>query len=145
MKFTRAVYSLLLLLTFQYSTFARKQLTYYQRAFEEELLDAISRNSALFTVDSDETSDRLSSSEDEVDLDNHVNIELWNQLNDEDIKNMPPTDDYSSEVVAARWLQWYTTITKRYRQVYHQKLTIMITLFILCRWALYWDGIITPI
>jgi hypothetical protein len=46
-----------------------------------------------------------------------VDIDLWNELNDKDIKNMPTIEDYSDEATAARWLKWYFTVSRRYRQV----------------------------
>ena len=50
-------------------------------------------------------------------LDDQVDIALWNELNDKDIKNMPTIDNYSDEAAAARWLKWYLIVVQRYRQV----------------------------
>lgn len=55
----------------------------------------------------------------EIDVDptDRVDINLWNKLNDEEIKNMPLIDDYSSEINAHRWLKWRSRISLRYHQV----------------------------
>ena len=55
--------------------------------------------------------------EDEADSDDHIDIDLWNELNDADIKQMPSTDDFSSERAATRWLKWYSRVSLRYHQV----------------------------
>lgn len=117
---------LLLLLAFQSCIFARKHSTYYQRTFEEGLLDAV-----LASIDSDD----------------HVDIELWNKLNDDDIENMPQTDDYSDEHAAIRWLRWYTKVAKRYRQVclVHSRCSPWLGISFTRRLALCSDGIIKPI
>ena len=51
------------------------------------------------------------------DSDPEVDTELWNQLNSEEIKDMPTIEDYSDEQEAVRWLKWYLRISQRYRQV----------------------------
>jgi hypothetical protein len=58
-----------------------------------------------------------------VDLDDQVDIKLWNELNAEDIKNMPKIDNYSSEAAAAHWLKWYLRLSQRYGQVRLNKYT----------------------
>ncbi|CAF4389387.1 unnamed protein product, partial [Rotaria magnacalcarata] len=51
------------------------------------------------------------------DPNDRVDVDRWNQLNDNDIKNMPPINDYSNEKTARRWLQWFSRISQRYYQV----------------------------
>ena len=55
--------------------------------------------------------------ENHVDPNDRVDVDRWNQLNDEDIKHMPQTDDYSNEINAIRWLKWRSRIGLRYHQV----------------------------
>ncbi|CAF4888903.1 unnamed protein product, partial [Rotaria sp. Silwood2] len=55
--------------------------------------------------------------ETEVDPNDHVDIELWNKLNEQDMKNMPEINDYSDEIMAIKWLKWYVRIAQRYSQV----------------------------
>ncbi|CAF4718681.1 unnamed protein product, partial [Rotaria sp. Silwood2] len=55
--------------------------------------------------------------ETEVDPNDHVDIELWNKLNEQDKKNMPEINDYSDEIVAIKWLKWCVRIEQRYTQV----------------------------
>lgn len=59
------------------------------------------------------------SSGDELDVDpnDRISVELWNKLNEEDIKNMPIINDYSSELTAMQWLTWFVRIVQRYNQV----------------------------
>ncbi|UJR09094.1 hypothetical protein I4U23_013341 [Adineta vaga] len=52
-----------------------------------------------------------------VDSNDHVDILLSNQLNDEEIKNMPQIKSYADEATAARWIEWYYRIAQRYAQV----------------------------
>jgi hypothetical protein len=82
---------------------------YYQNDFEELLDSFIERSSDDFEAKDDDPNDR-------------VDVKLWNQLNKEDIKNMPKIDDYSDEVTAARWLKWYSRISLRYSQVNIEKI-----------------------
>ncbi|CAF3991984.1 unnamed protein product [Rotaria sordida] len=59
----------------------------------------------------------LENYETEVDPNDHVNIELWNKLNEEDMKQMPEINDYSNEIIAQEWLKWYLRIAERYSQI----------------------------
>ena len=54
---------------------------------------------------------------DQVDPNDHVDVNLWNQLNSDEIKKMPQIKSYADEATAARWLEWYTRISQRYSQV----------------------------
>lgn len=54
---------------------------------------------------------------DQVDPNDLVDVNLWNQLNNDEIKNMPQIKSYADEATAARWLEWYTRIAQRYSQV----------------------------
>ena len=51
------------------------------------------------------------------DPNDHIDVQLWNQLNQEDITNMRQIDDYSDEFEAIQWLKWYSRIALRYNQV----------------------------
>ncbi|CAF1531916.1 unnamed protein product, partial [Adineta steineri] len=53
----------------------------------------------------------------QVDLNDHVDIALWNKLNDQDIKNMPEIKDYTDEATATHWLEWYFRINQRFSQI----------------------------
>ena len=51
------------------------------------------------------------------DPNDRVDIDLWNQLNEQDMKNMPDIDDYSDADNARDWLEWYSRVSLRYFQV----------------------------
>ncbi|CAF1347310.1 unnamed protein product [Adineta ricciae] len=61
--------------------------------------------------------DTLEKFRDQVDPNDHVDINLWNQLNSDEIKKMPQIKSYADEATAARWLEWHTRISQRYSQV----------------------------
>ena len=73
-------------------------------------LPIFARNDLIDLIDSN-------SRENDVDPTDRVDINLWNKLNDEEIKNIPSIDDYSSEINARRWLKWRSRISLRYHQV----------------------------
>lgn len=52
-----------------------------------------------------------------VDLVDEIDIDQWNRLNDEDLKQMPVIDDYSDEKLAQDWLDWYFRVSERFYQV----------------------------
>lgn len=52
-----------------------------------------------------------------VDPDDRIDVERWNQMNDEDLQRMPKIDDFSDERAAMRWFRWNSRIAERYRQV----------------------------
>ena len=56
-------------------------------------------------------------SSEEDDPNDRVDIDRWNQLNEQDIDNMPEIDDYSDEDNALEWLAWYSRVALRYYQV----------------------------
>ncbi|UJR37123.1 hypothetical protein I4U23_029827 [Adineta vaga] len=116
MKINQFISIILILFSLQNEILARRYLTYRQRTtdFEQEILDILNKR---FSTNFNSISDVLNHNERKVDPDDHVNIELWNKLNDKDIKNMPQIDDYSDETVATRWLKWYSKISKRFYQV----------------------------
>lgn len=58
-----------------------------------------------------------SSSTEEDDPNDRVDIDRWNRLNEQDIKNAPKINDYSDENNALRWLTWYSRVSLRYYQV----------------------------
>ena len=102
---------LLVICSFQPNLFARK---FYSSHFDDELIDFIQESLDTFPQTN---SDESNSYENEIDPNDRVDIDLWNKLNDEDIKNMPQIDDFSNEVIARRWLKWRTRVSLRYRQV----------------------------
>ena len=53
----------------------------------------------------------------DADPNDRVDVKLWNQLNEEDMKNMPQIEDYSNEQTAVQWLKWYSRVALRYSQV----------------------------
>jgi hypothetical protein len=57
------------------------------------------------------------STAEDVNPTDRVNVALWNQLNQDDIEDMPEIDDYSSEKTATKWLKWYSRVSLRYSQV----------------------------
>ncbi|CAF2074598.1 unnamed protein product [Rotaria magnacalcarata] len=105
MKINNAIYIVLLIHLFQYDILARQYPKYDQQDFENEL-DNIRKRFETFDLDNNE-----------IDPNDRVDVDRWNQLNDNDIKNMPPINDYSNEKTARRWLQWYSRISQRYYQV----------------------------
>jgi hypothetical protein len=107
-----SIYVLLFICSYQYYSVARK---FYQSDFENELIDFIEENLYSISTNPDESN----SYENEIDPNDRVDVDLWNKLNDEDIKNMPQTDDYSNEATAKRWLKWRARVSLRYHQVYH--------------------------
>ena len=107
MKMSKSIYVLLILLSLQYHISARK---YSEREVDEELIDIIAEK--LKRISTNDASGN------KVDPNDHVVIDLWNKLNDDDIKNRSQINDYSDEAAALRWLKWYATISQRYHQVY---------------------------
>ncbi|CAF4210380.1 unnamed protein product [Rotaria sp. Silwood2] len=117
---------LLFISSFQFSISNRRQNHYNQREFKE-ILDILNRQ---FTNELEEqtsinhnrenNNNNFKESENyetEVDPNDHVDIELWNKLNEQDMKNMPEINDYSDEIMAIKWLKWYVRIAQRYSQV----------------------------
>jgi len=80
--------------------------------FEEENIN-INYNQIV----NDDSSVKSNNYQIEVDSNDHIHIDLWNELNKVDIKHMPQINDYSSETEAIRWLKWYLPISRRYHQV----------------------------
>jgi hypothetical protein len=115
MNINISIYILLLIFSFQYYTLARK---YDEIDLENELINLIERNLQSFSAHSNENSKKSTNDKYGVDPNDRVDIDLWNKLNNEDIKNMPQINDYSDETTAVRWLKWYTRISLRYHQVY---------------------------
>jgi glycosylphosphatidylinositol transamidase (GPIT) subunit GPI8 len=107
------IFILLLLSLFQCSTSTRKRYQSYQSDVEE-LIDILRDK---IPNQSEKRKNQDDSSETVVDPNDHVNVELWNNLNKDDIENMPEIDDYSDEFTARRWLKWYVRISQRYGQV----------------------------
>ncbi|CAF4001806.1 unnamed protein product, partial [Rotaria sp. Silwood1] len=117
---------LLFISSSQFSISSRKQNHYDQRQLEEiieilkikftdELEELISTNHNIeHHNDNPKQSENY---EPEVDPNDHVDIKLWNKLNEKDMKKMPVIDDYSDEAMAMQWLKWYIPIAKRYSQV----------------------------
>ncbi|CAF1199950.1 unnamed protein product [Adineta steineri] len=117
MKINKLIYTLFILFSLQYYILARKYSHHYERNLEDELIDLISRNLNQISSDSTEVSQESYNDENKVELDDPVDVDLWNKLNDEDIKKMPQIDDYSSEKQAKSWLKWYLRVSKRYHQI----------------------------
>ncbi|CAF3694401.1 unnamed protein product [Adineta steineri] len=117
MKINKLIYTLFILFSLQYYILARKYSHHYERNLEDELIDLISRNLNQISSDSIEFSQESYNDENKVELDDPVDVDLWNKLNDEDIKKMPQIDDYSSEKQAKSWLKWYLRVSKRYHQI----------------------------
>jgi hypothetical protein len=88
------IFIILLFSLFQFSISKRK---HYQYEFEEE---EININSNI-----------------KIDPNDRIDIDLWNQFNKVDIKYAPRSIDYSSEIDATEWLEWYFRIAQRYNQV----------------------------
>ena len=49
-----------------------------------------------------------------------IDVDLWNRFNHEDMEKMPIVDDFSNEIMAMKWLRWYSRISERYYQVSQQ-------------------------
>ncbi|CAF3926250.1 unnamed protein product, partial [Rotaria sp. Silwood1] len=104
----------------------RKQNQYDQKQFEEiieilkikftdELEELISTN---YNIEHHNDNPKQSENyESEVDSNDHVDIKLWNKLNEKDMKKMPVIDDYSDEAMAMQWLTWYIPIEQRHSQI----------------------------
>jgi len=90
------IFIILLFSLFQFSISKRKR---YQYEFEEEE-EEININSNI-----------------KIDPNDRIDIDLWNQFNKVDIKYAPRSIDYSSEIDATEWLEWYFRIAQRYNQV----------------------------
>ena len=121
----RWIYLFLLIFCLQSGILARKHSKYHERAngLEHEILDMLNKR---YSTNFHSISDILELDErEEVDPNDHADVELWNKLNDEDIANMPKTDDYSSEKDALRWLEWYSRISLRNYQVCKTMNTIL--------------------
>lgn len=103
------IHIVLLLHLFLYGVSTRNYFTHDRRDLDDEFVNIIKKYLSLQFKSSDYRT--RSESDDPVD------VNRWNQLNQNDIKNMPSIDDYSDEDTARRWLQWYTRISERYYQV----------------------------
>lgn len=90
--------------SFQSIVFARKRDFYYYQAHIDELMKRIQEKSSSVHYPIDDPDDR-------------VDIDQWNELNDEAIRRMPEITDYSDEHNAVRWLKWFVPIIERYQQV----------------------------
>lgn len=101
------IYILLFIFSFQSYILAR---VYNTNAYKNILLDFIENDLR--------SSLKHSKKSYHVDPNDRVDVDLWNKLNEEDIKNMPQIVDYSDETLAIRWLKWHTRIALRYHQVY---------------------------
>ncbi|CAF1505387.1 unnamed protein product, partial [Rotaria sordida] len=110
---------ILLISSFGFSISNRKQNHYNQQQFESIIINSLHK---YFTYEFEESisiNHKIENNNDEIEVDpnDHVNVELWNKLNEEDIKKMPVINDYSNEYVAKKWLKWYLPIAQRYSQV----------------------------
>ncbi|CAF1362008.1 unnamed protein product [Rotaria sordida] len=110
---------ILLISSFQFSISNRKQNHYNQQQFESIIINSLHK---YFTYEFKEPisiNHNIENNNDEIEVDpnDHVNVELWNKLNEEDIKKMPVINDYSDEYVAKKWLKWYLLIAERYNQI----------------------------
>ena len=114
MKINSCVYVVLLVYSFQYYVSADKYSALFQRKMEDELIDLIEKTQYKVPINYDETSQTL---EYDVDPDDRVDIEIWNKLNEADIKKMSQITDYSNESAAILWLKWYLRVLERYHQV----------------------------
>ena len=112
MNLNKCVCILLLIFSFQFRLSTQK---YYQNDLEDQLFNLLKNKLHLLSSDSDEST----SDEDRPDPYDHIDVDLWNKLNDIEIKLMPVIDDYSDEQTAIKWFQWHTRISLRYHQVYH--------------------------
>lgn len=95
----------------------RPGLIFEEQSEQFQLIDSISSDKENFSLNSQETGNYRT----EVDPNDRISVELWNQLNEEDIKNMSTIDDYSNETTARQWLAWYVRIVERYNQVNFKK------------------------
>lgn len=95
----------------------RPGLIFEEQSEQFQSIDSISNNKENFILNSQETGNYRT----EVDPNDRISVELWNQLNEEDIKNMSTIDDYSNETTARQWLAWYVRIVERYNQVNFKK------------------------
>lgn len=107
---------LLLIISFQYSISNRQYYHNYDKRLQQ-VLDTLTRRfndnfERVIDNDDDRRSDEF-----EDDPNDHVNVELWNRLNEEDKDRMPVITDYSDETVATKWLKWYLRISQRNHQV----------------------------
>jgi hypothetical protein len=134
---------IILFCTWQISIHAHIHSSYDQKDLRSILIELFKRNKHrdYVSTDDDDNNDSLASIYDEQTVDSYdrVDIELWNRLNDEDIKHMPKTDDYSNEFQAMRWLKWYSRILERYHQVnieFHV-LPIIYLVFIVLDWRTF--------
>ena len=57
-------------------------------------------------------------------LDEEVDVEIWNQINENAIQQMPKVTDYSNEKQAFQWLNWYSRVRRRYQQVRKTKIQL---------------------
>ncbi|CAF2750594.1 unnamed protein product [Rotaria sp. Silwood2] len=94
----------LLISSFQFSTSNQKRNRYYSRHLREiiDLLKKQLEEEILINYNIGNNNDDSQESENyetEVDLNDQVNIELWNKLNEEDMNKMPEINDYSNETV----------------------------------------------
>ena len=127
---------LLLICLSQVSTLARSDVNDDdQDYFQRELIKMLERKLDRFSANDDGDSREMEGEEYYVDPADRVDVALWNQRNAEDIKNMPVTKDYSSEIDAMKWLRWYSRVSDRYRQVRLQsELVLFFILRLLSGW-----------
>ena len=119
---------LIFLILFQQTITNRKNHHYNQQQFEEllELLktkftnkwkEEIFSNSYPLDKNNDQSIELNDYEQHEVDPNDRVDIDLWNKLNEQDMKKMPVITDYTNEDEAIQWLKWYLRIAKRHSQV----------------------------
>ena len=106
---------LLLISSFQFITSTRQLNHLSQRELQEFI--TILKEEYAVEFDEDITPAKNNQKLQNVDPNDHIDIELWNKLNDKDRQNMPEIKDYSDEATATHWLDWYYRIVQRYSQV----------------------------
>ena len=82
MNLNKCVCILLLIFSFQFCLCTRK---YYQNDLEDQLFNLLKNRLHFLSSDSDEST----SDEDRPDPYDHIDVDLWNKLNDIEIKLMP--------------------------------------------------------
>lgn len=108
---------LLLICLSHVSTSARSYADDDREYLQRDLINMLKKKFHLFSPTDDDDSSEMDAEQYYVDPDDHVDVARWNQLNDEDIKHMPVTEDYSNEQDAMTWLRWHSRISVRYQQV----------------------------
>ena len=90
--------------SFQSIIFAWQRDLHDYQTYIEELIHMIHEKSSSLHRGDDDSNDR-------------VDIDRWNELNDEAIRRMPYITDFSDQRNAVRWLEWFIPIIERYQQV----------------------------